>query len=221
MVHPPPPAPAAPTAPPTTTHRRSPPRRRCAHQEAASTLKYSAGGGGCSAAHMHRWPGLPAEPSTLVRYHPILPAGALAPRRCRSRLPRSRLHLQSRRTTVAGAPQTPLPPLKKVFPRSKCDGLLLLRRARRGRLSPRSTRGACVQSREQAWAPIASSPGPASTRRALTHPRKHARRTRAPEGRSDIHRTPLARPCSPSSADTPRRRLCARRRGPTPRWEGR
>jgi hypothetical protein len=69
MPHPPPPAPAPPTPPPTTHHLLLP-RRRRAHPAAAQPLEGSAVGGGCSAAHMHRWPGLPGVPSTLVRYLP-------------------------------------------------------------------------------------------------------------------------------------------------------
>jgi hypothetical protein len=70
--------------------------------------------------------------------------------------------------TVAGDPQTPLPPLKKkASPPSKYC-LQLDRRARRGRLSPRSTRDGSVRTREQAWDPTASSPDSASTRRSLS-----------------------------------------------------
>jgi hypothetical protein len=106
-LHPPPLAPAAPTSPLTTQNRRHP-RRRRARPEAAPPLDTCAGGGGCSAAHIHRWPGLPAAPSTLAcTRHLSLRVGALAPRRCRSRLQRLRLHLRSRRMTVAGDPQTP------------------------------------------------------------------------------------------------------------------
>jgi hypothetical protein len=73
-------------------------------------------------SHIHRWPGLPAAPSVSshLHLHLRLRAGALAPRRCRSLPPRSQLHRRSRRMTVAGDPQTPLPHLKmKAFPRSK------------------------------------------------------------------------------------------------------
>jgi hypothetical protein len=60
---------------------------------------------------MHRWPGLPAAASTMVRnlHLLLLRVGALAPRRYRSPPPRSQLHQLSRRMTVAGDPQTPLP----------------------------------------------------------------------------------------------------------------
>jgi hypothetical protein len=124
--------------------------------------------------------------------------------------------------TTAGGPRTPLALKKKPFPHSKYsksdrqDLPSCFRRARRGHLSPRSTRDRSDRSRERAWAPTASSPVPASTRRSFPH--QHRRTPRAPAGCADTPSPPLAPPCTPSSAATPRRaRRRARRRGPTSR----
>jgi hypothetical protein len=114
-----------------------------------------------------------------------------------------------------------LPPLKKAFPHSKCEcedlQLPVFRRARRGCLSPRGTRGRSVRSRELTWAPTASSPDPASTRRLRRPLSQHPDYTYPPHSTSPgsvlRNSVALVRAASPRSPQPPRRPCPACPRG--------
>jgi hypothetical protein len=209
-----------------TDNHRCLPRRRCAHPEAAPPLDNGAGGGGQAVAHTHRWPGLPAAPSTLGqekarRLILSLRSGAPAPRRCRSRPPRSRLQLRSTNAPPPSSEEESIstlgvrPPPVFLSPPSTTRVPLTAQHAWSARALTRPGMGthhivAISSLNTSPTVPLWYIVLPPHT----TNPCRVLRNSTPP----------LATPCTPSSTDTSPRCLCACRRGPRTRggrWRAR
>jgi hypothetical protein len=157
------------------------PRRRRVHQATLPPRRGIPRCGGEAEVCRRLWPDLvfalmmkavcSSYPKHLLLF---LRARALAPGRCRSRPPRTRLRCRVRRMIEVGEPRTRPPPLRAT-PRLRWDSPGFSHRGQRGRPVPHSTRGFEPRWEDQAWAPNTAPLDPAATRRSHPHACRCAR----------------------------------------------